>query len=295
MIAPATALAVPDCKRRPVANTLLSGVDSLESAIVDKSGRLFFAGTGKLYRLDSPGDEPIVLADGLNAPGGLAFGADGYLYLGIGDSIAGGAQGDIDPKAALLRVDPETGESTPFAEGLSMANGVVRGPGGVFYASNDIVGGIDRIALDGTVEHRWADVSSANGLVIDRARQFLFSAQTFQPAAIARVSLADPAQVSTYYSAPPGDAAAGLDGMVRDRRDRLYVAANGAGEVWRVNRTPAACSLSGAFDPFPDGPSALAFGHGKRGFSRQNLYVVSFAGEVVELAGARGPRRRPKG
>jgi sugar lactone lactonase YvrE len=284
---------VPDCKRYPEARVIVEGTDSLESTIMDRRGRLLYAGTGRLMRLDSPDAEPRVLAEGIEAPGGMAFGLDGFLYLGYGDSIANGAQGDTNPQAGILRVDPETGATSPFVEDLSMANGVVRGPAGELYASNDIVGGIERISADGTtVERRWANVNSANGLVIDRAQHYLYAAQTFQPAAIARVDLADPASVETFFAAGPADVAAGLDGMVRDRKDRLYVAANGAGEVWRVNRNAQACSLA-SMPAFPDGPSALTFGRGKRGFDRRNLYVVAFNGQVTELVGVRGPRRRP--
>jgi sugar lactone lactonase YvrE len=144
---------------------------------------------------------------------------------------------------------------------------------------------------DGVVEHRWADVSSANGLVVDRAKRHVYAAQTFQAAAIAQVDLADPGTAETYYAAPLDDVSAGLDGMVRDRRDRLYVAANGAGQIWKVNRRPEACSLA-SMAAFPDGPSDLAFGRGRKGFDRRNLYVVTFAGTVIELAGVRPPRRK---
>jgi sugar lactone lactonase YvrE len=291
LLAPAQALAVSDCPRYPEATVLAEGLGTLESALMDKRGRLLIGGDGALLRMDSPGAEPEVVVPGIEGPGGLAFGGDGFLYMGFGDTIAIGAQGDVDPRAGLLRIHPDTGERSVFAEGLSMANGLVRGPDGSFYASNDIVGGIDRVSTDGAVEHRWSDVVSANGLVVDRARTHLLAAQTFTAAAIARVPLDDPASIETYYSAPIEDAAAGLDGMIRDRRDRLYVAANGAGEIWRVNRKPAACSLA-SMAAFPDGPSALAFGRGKRGFDRRNLYVVNFAGEVIQLAGVRGPRRK---
>ncbi|HEX6116082.1 MAG TPA: SMP-30/gluconolactonase/LRE family protein [Solirubrobacterales bacterium] len=291
LLAPAPASAVPDCKRYPEARVIADGMGTLESAIMDPRGRLLFTGDGALMRMEAPGSEPEVVVGGVTGPGGLAFGLDGFLYMGFGDTIAIGAQGDVDPQAGLLRIDPETGESTTFAEGLSMANGVVRGPDGAFYASNDIVGGIDRISPEGAVEHRWADVVSANGLVVDRAKAHLLSAQTFTTAGIARVDLDDPARTENYFTAPPEDAGAGLDGMVRDRRDRLYVAANGAGEIWRVNREPEACSLA-SMPGFPAGPSALTFGRGKRGFDRSNLYVVNFAGEVIELAGVRGPRRK---
>ena len=66
-----------------------------------------------------------------------------------------------------------------------------------------------------------------------------------------------------------------------------------SGEI-RVNREPAACSLA-SMPGFPDGPSALTFGRGKRGFDRRNLYVVNFAGEVIELPGVRGPRHKRRG
>ena len=291
LLAPAPALAVPDCKRYPEARVIAEGLGTLESTLMDRRGRLLIGGDGALMRMDSPRAEPEIVVDGIEGPGGLAYGDDGFLYMGYGDTIAIGAQGDVDPRAGLLRIDPETGESSVFAERLSMANGVVRGPDGAFYASNDIVGGIDRITPDGRVEHRWSDVVSANGLVIGRGKTHLLSAQTFTAAAIARVPLDDPGAIETYFSAPIEDAAAGLDGMIRDRRDRLYVAANGAGEVWRVNREPAACSMA-SMAPFPGGPSALTFGRGKRGFDRRNLYVVNFAGEVIELAGVRGGRRK---
>jgi sugar lactone lactonase YvrE len=269
------------------------GLGTLESAIMDPDGRLLFTGEDSLMRMEAPDAEPEVFVAGVEDPGGLAYGSDGFLYMGYGNTISNAITGPQNPQSGLLRIDPATGESSVYVEGLSMGNGVVRGPDGSFYASNDIAGGIDRVAPDRTVEIGWADVNSANGLVVDRARQYLYAAQTFQPAAIARVDLADPARVETYYSAPSADVAAGLDGMVRDRRDRLYVAANGAGEVWRVNRTPEACSLA-SMAPFPDGPSALTFGRGGAGFDRKNLYVVTFAGTVIELAGARGPRRKPR-
>ncbi len=291
LVLPAQAQAIPDCKRYPEARVIAEGLGTLESTLMDRQGRLLIGGNGSLMRMESPDVDPEVVVPGIEGPGGLAYGADGFLYMGFGDMIAIGAQGDTNPQAGMLRIDPKTGESSVFAERMSMANGIVRGPDGAFYASNDIVGGIDRVTPDGRVQHRWSDVVSANGLVVSRDRAHLYSAQTFTAAAIARVPFDDPEAIDTYFSAPAEDAAAGLDGMVRDRRGRLYVAANGAGEIWRVNREPEACSLA-SMAPFPDGPSALTFGRGKRGFDRRNLYVVNFAGEVIELPGVRGPRRR---
>ena len=137
-----------------------------------------------------------------------------------------------------------------------MANGVAVGPDGAVYGSNDVGVGIDRV-LDGAVTRAWATIASSNGLVVDTTGQYLFAAQTFVPAAISRITLTDPPVVEPWFAAPEADSAAGLDGLTRDARDRLYVAANGGGAVWRVGTDRQACAL--AHMP-PLGPSAVAFG-----------------------------------
>ena len=123
-----------------------------------------------------------------------------------------------------------------------MSNGVARGPDGAVYASNDFGPGVDRV-LDGQVTLNWAAVASSNGLVVDTTGTWLYVAQTFVPSAISRVEIADPAHVETWYTAPAADSSAILDGLTRDAHDRLYAAANLAGEVWRVKEGgPAASS-----------------------------------------------------
>ena len=103
-----------------------------------------------------------------------------------------------------------------------------------------------------------------------------------------------PGAAATYYAAGPEDYAAGFDGLTRDSRDRLYVAANGAGQIWRVDGPDSACVLAERA-PFPSGPSDLAFGRARGSFPPRNLYVTTFGGELLELVGARGRRqsRRP--
>ena len=98
--------------------------------------------------------------------------------------------------AKLISVDIRSAQHEIFAEGLAMGNGLVTGPDGAVYASDDVGLGIDRI-IAGEVEHFWASGFSTNGLAVDRAGEYLYAAQTFQPAAILRVALADPSQVET--------------------------------------------------------------------------------------------------
>jgi hypothetical protein len=68
--------------------------------------------------------------------------------------------------------------------------------------------------------------------------------------------------------------------MTRDDRDRLFVAVNLAGEVWRVDPDRTACRLASGIG----NASALNWGGGAPGFPAENLYVVGFSGVLVELA-----------
>jgi gluconolactonase len=283
------AAAAPDCPGSPpVTHTLLSGQGLLESVIVDRAGRLFFTGPDALLRLDGPGEQPKVVTP-VAEPGGLALDPDGSLYLGTGNSISNGLVGDMSGPASLLRVNPDTGATSVYATGLSMANGVARAPDASLYASNDFGSNIDRI-VNGQTERGWSHVQSGNGLAVDSSGKYLYVAQTFQPAAIQRISLADPSQVTPYVVADTADAAAGLDGLTRDAADTLFAAANGAGQIWRISGTPPQiCVLLRGLPPFPDGPSAVAVGRGDGPFPAENLYVVTFAGTVIELVDVAKP------
>ncbi|HEX8054330.1 MAG TPA: SMP-30/gluconolactonase/LRE family protein [Thermoleophilaceae bacterium] len=274
--------ALPDCSPLPEKRTLLTGQGQLESIISDARGRIFYSDIqngGRLFRLDAPGAEPKQLVQGINGTGGLAWDTDGSLVLGFN----GGNQNAVADGTAggLLHVNPETGETAPLASGMGMANGIVRGPDGAFYASNDFAGGIDRVK-DGKVEDDWSKVQTPNGLVIDTAGRYLYAAQTFKPASVARIDLSNPAKEEPYYEATAPDLQGGPDGMTRDDRDRLFVAVNASGEVWRIDTDRTACRLaSGIMNA-----SAVNWGGGAPGFPARNLYVVGFSGVLVELADA---------
>ena len=280
-VAATPAHAVPSCDPMPRAEVLVSGQPRLESITGDARGRLLFTDitNDRLLRLDGRGQEPKVITDGLRRPGGLVFDADGSLVAGFSGGALSGVPGN--GMAGLFRIDPETGDKIVFAGGMDQANGVVRGRDGSFFASNNIAGVVARVSPSGEVEEPWAQVESANGLAIDSGERYLYAAQTFTPAKIARVELADPTNVTTFFAAPPEDTAAGLDGVTRDGADRLFVAANGAGEVWRVDTDGRGCALARGLRL----PSAVAFGTEGAGFDPRNLYVVTFSGNVIELVG----------
>ncbi len=282
-VAPATAHAMAPCPGVTTAvKPVLTGQGSLESVIVDAKGRLFYTDTTAraLRRIDAPGQPPTTILADLEAPGGLALDEQGRVIVGSGDSLEGGVTGNLFPAARLLRVAPDGGPAEVIAEGLQMANGVVRAADGTLFASSDVGLGIDRITPAGAVTLRWAVVLSPNGLAIDRVGRYMYAAQTFAPAAIVRIDLRDPSQVSTYISAP-ADIAAGLDGLTIDGDDRLYAAANLSGEVWRVDTDRKVCAVGTGLT----NTSAVAFGQGTAGFSAGRLFAVGFDGVIAEVPG----------
>lgn len=274
--------ALPDCPDAPQKRTILSGQGQLESIIADERGRLFYSDLqngGRLLRVERPGADPKLLIQGVDGSGGLAWEPDGSLVFGFNggndNAVADGQDG------GLMRVNPETGKHTVVAGGMGMANGIVRGPDGAIYASNDFAGGIDKV-VGGEVEDDWSKVATPNGLVVDTAGRYLYAAQTFKPASVARIDLRDPTDEVPYFDAPPEDVAAGPDGMTRDERDRLFMAVNAAGEVWRIDTDRSACVVARGISQ----ASAVNWGGGGSGFPARNLYVVAFSGVLVELENA---------
>jgi sugar lactone lactonase YvrE len=278
------ALAVPDCAQLPVQKTLLEGQGVLESVLVDSSGRLLWTDTSKnaLMAIDAPGATPRVVAEGIAKPGGLLEDRDGSIVVGSGDGFQEGAIGNVMGQAKLIRVDPVSGRQEVMAEGLSMANGLAWGPDHEIYASDDAGTGIDKV-VGAEVQPRWASVISSNGLAVGGDGKNLFAAQTFQPPAIQRIPLADPAAMTTYATGAPDDLVAGLDGMTIDHLDRLFVAANGGGQVWRVDTDGSVCALARGFLL----SSAVALG-------KTSLFVVTFSGVLAELENVRPAPPEPE-
>ena len=277
----APAAAVPDCSPKRQARTLLTDQGMEESITSDGLGRLIYSRSAlnELWILDRPGATPRKLVGDIPKPGGLIMGLDGNLIAGFGDGVTEG-QAD-DGQAGVYRVDPSTGAKKLITKGFGMANGIASGPDGAIYGTNDFGGDVDRY-LNGKLETDWAKAATTNGIVVDKAGRFLYVAQTFKPPSIVKIEIARPSNVTTFAEGGPTDGAAVLDGMARDDKDTLYVAANIAGEVWRVGQDRKPCVLARGLK----NPSMVAFGGGGRGFEARNLYVVGFGGELTELVGA---------
>jgi sugar lactone lactonase YvrE len=293
LLAAPSAHAVPRCEPdRPPTRELLIGQGSLESIILDQRGRLFYTDSTAraLMRLDAPGEQPVpVLRDVPDALGGLAVLPDGDILMGVGNSLANGATGNVAPRARLLRVNPDSGESSVYASGLQMANGVELAADGIVYASNDVGLGIDRVGPEGQVQLRWAIGFSPNGLAIDSTNRYLFAAQTFQPAAVLRVEIANPARVETYAAATGTDIFGGPDGMAIDGDDRLLVTVNLFGELWRVGTDRSICSLASGIPNASD----VAMGVNGSPFAADSAFAVGFGGKLIEVPRAGTPLPTP--
>jgi gluconolactonase len=285
----APAAAVPDCASLPAKRVVATAQGTLESIISDHRGRLFYTETdsSRVVRIDRPGAVPHTLVEGIDGLLAVALDFDQSLVLGFGNSTQEAAANTGD--AGLMRLDPDTGKKGEvITRGMDQSNGVVRGPDGAWYASNDFGGGIDRF-FGGRVTDNWAEVETPNGLVFDRAGRYLFAAQTFKPASVARIELAHPERVTPYAEATGPDITGGPDGLTRDGADRLFMTVNGAGEVWRIDTDRSICALARGL-PFA---SSATFGGGGSGFPSRNLYVVGFDGNLVELANATDRAREP--
>jgi sugar lactone lactonase YvrE len=268
--------------------TLANTGDTLEYGLLDSRGRFFYSdqSKGALMEIDGFGSPPRQVA-AISGPGGIVAESDGSLIVGSGDGISNGAVGDAFPMSTLVRVDPATGKVSTFASGLGMANGVAKAADGTLYATNDFGFDVDRIDTTGHVDHGWAKVFSTNGVVLSPDQRYLYVSQTFQPAAVKRIAIADPSQVTPFAAAQGADMTAGPDDMTIDAKGNLYLAANGAGQVWLVATDGRICVLASGLQF----PSAVVLGPGSLA---SNLYVVGFGGEIVELPGAAAvPRHRP--
>ena len=284
------ASAIPECEGTLSQKTLYTGQGVLEAVISGGGGKLFVSGTksgfddpASLIRIDRPGATPEVISNAPAGPGGLAWVGKRLLW-GNGNTLVGGQTGDADPQASLLKVNPKNGRYFEWATDLGMANGVTRAKNGFVFASTDFGLKLDRVTPDGATTHGWASVESGNGMVVGKNGKYLFVNQTFKnPGSIARVELARPSNVTTWFSAAGLDnQVPAFDGLTRDGENNLYAAAWAAGEIWKITPDRQVCKVASGIPQV----SNLAFGGGKSGFTRNTLYAVGFGGQIVQIRGA---------
>jgi hypothetical protein len=272
--------------------TLKSGLGSLENLEFDGSGGLLLSasGPGAIERLTPNGTLTTLVPD-VNAPGGQRV-VGPTLYFNTGDAAQSGLTGT--PDGTLDRFDLDTHARGTVASGLTMPNGLAILPNGDFVVSRDIGSGtgITRIPA-GDPAHpqpNWAQLDDQNGMAVDPTGTWLYAVQTFTAdSAVWRFRISNPSDKSVVASLA-GPTPKGLDDMTIDRAGILYVAANGTGEVIRLD--PAGgrhCVIVSGLQ----NPSSLKFGRGP-GWAADHLYLVGFDGAVRELIPPLSPTRAPK-
>src|SRR3954451_3814712 len=263
---------------------LKSNLGSLENLEFDGTGGLLLSasGPGAIERLRRDGSVTTLVPD-VKSPGGQRV-INRALYFNTGDSAQSGLAGT--PDGTLERFDLDTHVRTTFASGLTMPNGLAVLPNGDFVVSRDLGSGtgITRIpaADPAHPQANWAQLDDQNGMAVDPTGTWLYAVQTFTAdSAVYRFRIADPSDKSVVATlSDPGPK--GLDDMTIDAKGVLYIAANGSGEVIRLDpATKQHCVIATGLQ----NPSSLKFGRGP-GWATDRLYVTSFDGTVRELTPA---------
>ncbi len=192
----------------------------------------------KLVRYDAHGMAGTSLA--LASPGATGIEPGGEMFALYGDSDFGSLPGAAS--GGVVTFDPTAAKpvATPFASGISMANGAALDAAGNLYVADSLKAGLLKYspsgALDTTFE-KDTQISTADGVAI--AGNTLYATEIFSPnATIVKVPLNNPSAHSVLTTLlpllGPDDLTVGPDGA-------LYVA-TASGQLVRVDpSTGSAC------------------------------------------------------
>lgn len=287
LVAP-TAGAAPDPCAPWTVSLVASGLGSLENLEPDGKDGLFVSASDRKAVLHvTRTGVPTVAVPDVTSPGGLRV-RGGALFFTTGDGALSGVRGTAD--GTIDRLDLRTGHRTTWARGLTMPNGLVFLPDGSALTSRDISvlspTGITRVHR-GVVQPSWSDQPDSNGMAVDPTGRWLYTDETFTLAShVYRTEIARPSRREVVASLFAPGVPKGLDDLTIASSGALYVTANGAGEVIRLDpRTKASCVVASGLRS----TSAVKQGRGKA-FPSSRLYVTGFDGRVLELTPPPGVR-----
>jgi hypothetical protein len=264
---------------------------SLENLEPDGRGHLFLSATARdsVEEL-SPDGATRPVATGIRAPGGLRLQGT-RLLVTAGNAAAEALTGRST--GMLLAVDLQTRVATALSSGLVSPNGLVLLPDGDALVSRTINAvnptGVTLVDLpSGTPKPNHVDLDDSNGLALDAAATAMFVAETFTAQSrVFRVPLDRPQDVTVVAETAALGVPKGLDDITADDQDVVYAAANGSGEILRIDtRTGDSCVIAAGLR----NPSAIKHGLGCGEFGQGRLYVTGFDGTVRELAPPPGVR-----
>jgi sugar lactone lactonase YvrE len=234
-------------------------------------GRLFATCNRALWEigLDKSARQVTELFSNL---GTAAIGERDILVADFGPTNA--FRNERNSDGIIWRVTPE-GEKQEISTGIGDPNFIVVLEDGSYLVSDDATADIYLVGEDGVPMLFSTAVNHPNGLALSADGSTLYVAQIFSSIrpvvaddAIWAIQLSDGKPVRGAKLVVRAGPNAAVDGLAMDIEGRVYIAANGAGQLWRYDPASEEMLLlaSGMF-----GIASLAFGEGD--FDHQSIYA----------------------
>jgi sugar lactone lactonase YvrE len=272
------------------ATILVDGVfQRCEGIAFNGEGELYVAGNAALWRVETTGDVTKI-ADMYSNLGLAPIGERDILMADFGPTN----RFNLGPNAdgIVWRVTPGGDTTRVVNGGIGDPNFVLVLADGSFLVTDDATDEILWVGEDGQPRLFTDAVGHPNGIALSSDGGTLYVAQIFEslrPTVTSGKVWAVPLEEGDLAGLPEllvdlGDAAAN-DGLALDEHGRVYVAANGFGQIWRVDPVSAETVLIAEDMP---GAASITFGQGA--FNHEAIYVTSTrTGRVWEVeVGSRG-------
>ena len=253
------------------------------------AGDLYVAGNAALWRVETTGDVTRI-ADMYSNLGLAPIGERDILMADFGPTNRFNLGPNSD--GIVWRVTPEGDTTRVVNGGIGDPNFVMVLADGSFLVTDDATDEILWVGEDGLPRLLTDAVGHPNGIALSSDGSTLYVAQIFEslrPMVTSGKVWALPFEEGDVAGLPVllvdlGDGAAN-DGLALDEHGRVYVAANGFGQIWRVDPVSAETVLIAEDMP---GAASIAFGQGA--FDHEAIYVTSTrTGRVWEVeVGAKG-------
>ncbi len=275
-----------DVNHFPVNATVLvdGNFSRCEGIAFNGEGDLYVAGDRSLWRVGRDGTVTKI-AELYSNLGLAAVGPRDILMADFGPTNRFNHGPNAD--GIVWRITPE-GEKTRVVDGgIGDPNFVMVRADGSFLVTDDATDEIFLVDTTGTVALYTDAVGHPNGIALSADGSTLYVAQIFtslRPLVIDDRIWAVPLEHGVPTGEPEviadlGEGAAN-DGLAMDERGRIYVAANGTGQIWRVDPATREKVLIAEHMP---GVASLAFGAGD--FDHHAIYATSTrTGQVWEVA-----------
>ncbi len=255
------------------ATVLVSGEFSRSEGIAfNEEGTLFVTANRALWTINIQGD--VNKVTDLYSNLGLApYGERDILVADFGPTNIF-RDGENDDGMVWL-VTPE-GQKKVVALGIADPNFILVLRDMSFLVSDDGTNKIYRVDQRGQVSLYTESINHPNGMVLSLDENYLYVAQIFQSIhpiipdnRIWRLPVENllPVENPTVLANP---GTGGHDGLAMDTQGRIYVAANGEGNIWRINPQTGEVVLIAENMP---GVASLAFGEGV--FDPFSIYATS--------------------